>query len=145
MDNARDDVRAIEAAADLLVRGLNRADISSITDLVTDTTLLMPSARRTAKGKAAIEFWRNFAMANEGIQMLSTDMDTLMPGLVRDIGTLGVRRKQSGERAMLRYMALWQKGEAGWTLAAMTWNRDAAPAGRRGQGEGGQQAGGEDM
>ncbi len=142
MDNARDDVRAIEAAADTLVRGLNRADISSITDLMTETTLVMPSGRRTSKGNATIEFWRNFALANEGIQMLSTDMDTLAAGLVRDVGTLSLRRRQSGERSLFRYIVLWQKVDAGWTVATMTWNREAAPAGRRGQGGGGRQGGG---
>ena len=49
--NSREDVLAVEAATDLLVRGLNRADISSITDLVMETTLLLPPARRTTRGK----------------------------------------------------------------------------------------------
>lgn len=139
MANAKDDVLAVEAAADLLVRGLNRADISSITELVTETTLVLPPARRTAKGQAVIESWRNLAMGNEGFRIMSTDMDMLADGLVRDVGTLSMRPKQSGERAMFRYMVLWQKVGADWKVATMTWNREPPAGGRRGGGQGGGQ------
>lgn len=137
MPTARDDILAVEAAAELLVRGLNRADISSLTDLVTDATMVLPPARRTAKGEAAIECWRTLAMGNEGIAVLSTDMDTIAEGLVRDVGTLSMRQKQSGERNLFRYMMLWQRSGAAWTLATMTWNREAPAGGRRGGRPGG--------
>ena len=137
MATARDDILGVEAAAELLVRGLNRADISSLADLVTDATMVLPPARRTAKGEAAIECWRILAMGNEGIAILSTDMDTIAEGLVRDVGTLSMRQKQSGERNLFRYMMLWQKSGSAWTLATMTWNREAPAGGRRGSRPGG--------
>ncbi len=142
MDNQREDIRAIEAAADLLVRGLNRSDISSITALVTDGSLLLPPARPISKGQRVVEALRNLAMANEGVQMLSTDMDPLGDGVVRDVGSLSMRRKQSGERAMFRYILVWQKVGAAWTISTLTWNREPPAAGSRqvageqgGQGE----------
>ena len=143
MPTAREDALAVEAAADLLVRGLNRADISSVTDLVTDATMILPPARRTSKGQAVVEAWRTIAMGNEGIAILSTDMDTLAEGLVRDVGTLSMRLKQSGERSLFRYMMLWQKSGSAWTLVTMTWNREAPAAGRRGGGRPGGGGGGE--
>ncbi len=141
MDNQRDDIRAIEAAAELLVRGLNRSDISSITDLVTDTSLLLPPARPLSKGQRVVEALRNFALANEGLQMLSTDMEPLGEGVVRDNGTLSVRRKESGERAKFRYVLIWQKVGAAWTISTLTWNREPESGGRRqgGAGQGGGQ------
>lgn len=140
MTNSREDVLAIEAATDLLVRGLRRGDISSLADLVTDATLVLPAGRRTSKGRAVIEYWRNLAMANDGVQMLSTDVDTLAEGLVRDVGTLSMRAKRSEEQILFRYSMLWRKVGDAWTVATMTWNRDAAPGGRRRPG-GGQAAG----
>ena len=135
MDNQREDVRAIEAAAELLVRGLNRSDISSITDLVTDGSLLLPPARPLSKGQRVVEALRNFALANEGLQMLSTDMEPLGEGVVRDIGSLSVRRRESGERSMFRYILIWQKVGATWTISTLTWNREPQ-AGRRAGGAG---------
>ncbi len=146
MDTNRDDVRAIEAATDLLVRGLNRGDISSITDLVTETTMLLPPARRTSKGQRAVDALRNLAMANEGIAMMSTDMEPLAEGFVRDVGSLSLRLKESGERRMSRYSVLWQKVGTAWTIATLTWNREASPGGRGrqgGEGGGGQGGGGQ--
>ncbi len=137
MPTAREDVLAVEAAAELLVRGLNRGDISSVTDLVTDATMVLPPARRTSKGQAVVEAWRTLAMGNEGIAMLSTDMDTIAEGLVRDVGTLSMRLKQSGERSLFRYTMLWQKSGSAWTLVTMTWNREAPAGGRRGGRPGG--------
>lgn len=136
MANSREDVQAIEAATDALARGLSKADISSIADLATETTLVLPPGRRTSKGPAAVEFWRNLAMASEGVRMLSTDMDTLAGGMVRDVGTLSLRLKQSGEQRLFRYMVLWQKAGDAWTVATMTWNREAPVGGRRRQGGG---------
>lgn len=139
MANSREDVQAIEAATDVLVRGLSRADISSVADLATETTLVLPPGRRTAKGRAAVEFWRNLAMAGEGFRMLSTDMATLAEGLVRDVGTLSLRLKRSGEQRLFRYMVLWQKAGGAWTVATMTWNREPPAGGplRRGDEAGG--------
>ncbi len=139
MDIQRDDIRAIEAAADLLVRGLNRADISSISDLVTEDTLLLPPARRTSKGQRVIEALRNLALANEGVQMLSTDMASLGADLIRDVGSLSMRQKQSGERTMFRYLLLWHRVGDGWTIATLTWNREPPSGGRR---QGGAEQGG---
>lgn len=139
MDHQREDVRAIETATDVLVRGLNRSDISSITDLVTENSLLLPPARPTSKGQRAIEALRNFALANEGIQMLSTHLDGLGEGVMRDVGSLSVRRKESGERVMFRYILIWQKIGAAWTMSTLTWNREPAAGGRR---QGGAEQGG---
>ena len=121
----------IEAATDVLVRGLNRSDISSITDFVTEDSLLMPPARPMSKGPRVIEALRNFALANEGVQMLSTHMDGLGEGVIRDVGSLRVRRRESGERAMFRYILIWQRVGAAWTISTLTWNREPAAGGRR--------------
>ena len=125
MVNARDDIIAIEAAADLIVQALNRADISSLADLVTETTVMLGAGRRTARGRAALELLRNIAQGNEGFRLMSSRVDALAAGVVRDIGTLSMRRRRSGERNAFRYMMVWLQADAGWTLAAMTWNRDA--------------------
>lgn len=129
MPNAREDIVAIEAAADLLARGLSTGDISSLTDFVTDTTLVLPPARRTVKGQAVIEFWRNLATAMQSVRLLSTDIESIADGVVRDVGTLSMRPKQREERNFFRYLMLWQKVGDQWTLASMTWNRDAPAAG----------------
>jgi len=126
--NAREDIVAIEAAADLLARGLSTGDISSLTDFITDTTLVLPPARRTVKGQAVIEFWRNLATAMQSVRLLSTDIESIAEGVVRDVGTLSMRPKQREERNFFRYMMLWQKVGDQWTLASMAWNRDAPPA-----------------
>lgn len=133
MPNAREDMVAVEAAADLLVRGLGKADISSLTDLVTEVTTVLAPTRRTAKGKAVVEFWRNMAVGNEGIRMMSTDLDTVAEGVVRDVGTLSMRRKGAEQRDFFRYLLLWHKVGSEWKLAAMTWNRDAQASGGRSQ------------
>jgi len=127
--NAREDIVAIEAAADLLARGLSTGDISALTDFVTDTTLVLPPARRTVKGQAVVEFWRNLATAMQSVRLLSTDIESIAEGVVRDVGTLSLRPKQREERNFFRYMMLWQKVGDQWTLASMTWNRDAPAAG----------------
>jgi ketosteroid isomerase-like protein len=127
--NAREDIVAIEAAADLLARGLSTGDISALTDFVTDTTLVLPPARRTVKGQAVVEFWRNLATAMQSVRLLSTDIESIAEGVVRDTGTLSLRPKQREERNFFRYMMLWQKVGDQWTLASMTWNRDAPAAG----------------
>lgn len=129
MPNAREDIVAIEAAADLLARGLSTGDISALTDFVTDTTLVLPPARRTVKGQAVVEFWRNLATAMQSVRLLSTDIESIAEGVVRDTGTLSLRPKQREERNFFRYMMLWQKVGDQWTLASMTWNRDAPAAG----------------
>ncbi len=129
MPNAREDIVAIEAAADLLARGLSTGDISALTDFVTDTTLVLPPARRTVKGQAVVEFWRNLATAMQSVRLLSTDIESIAEGVVRDVGTLSLRPKQREERNFFRYMMLWQKVGDQWTLASMTWNRDAPAAG----------------
>ncbi len=131
MTISRDDILAVEAATDLLVKGLNRADISSITDLVMDTTLFLPPARRTARGQAVVEAWRNLATGQEGIGMMSTQMDTLAEGMIRDVGTLSLRMRQSGERTLFRYVMLWQKVGGDWKIATMSWNREATAGGRQ--------------
>jgi len=127
--NAREDIVAIEAAADLLARGLSTGDISSLTDFVTDTTLVLPPARRTVKGQAVIEFWRNLATAMQSVRLLSTDIESIAEGVVRDTGTLSLRPKQREERNFFRYLMVWQRVGDQWTLASMTWNRDAPAAG----------------
>ena len=121
--NAREDDMAIEAAADLLTEGLNRSDISSLTDLVTDQTVVMAPARATFRGRAVLEFWRHQALRSEGFRLLSTKLDPIGDGVVRDIGTLSLRPKM-GERVYFRYMILWHRVGPDWKLAAMTWNRD---------------------
>ena len=98
MPNAREDDMAIEATADLLAQGLNKADISSLTDLVTDKTVLLAPARNTAKGRAVIEFWRNMALQNSGIKLLSTELEVIADGVVRDLGTLS--RQRAGGRVL---------------------------------------------
>ncbi len=140
MPNARQDIVAIEAAADLLTRGLSTGDISSLTDFVTDTTLVLPPGRRTIKGQGVVEFWRSLATAMQSVRLLSTDIEPIAEGVVRDIGTLSLRPKQREERNFFRYMMLWQKVGDRWTLASMTWNRDAPAAGAGGisSGRGGQ-------
>ncbi len=140
MTNSRDDILAVEAATDLLVRGLNRADISSITDLVMETTLLLPPARRTSRGQAVIEAWRNLAMGQEGIGMMSTQMDTIAEGVIRDVGTLSMRLRQSGERTLFRYAMLWLRVGGDWKIATMSWNREATAGGRQRRGQGGDAA-----
>ncbi len=140
MPNAREDDIAIEAAADLLAEGLNKSDISSLTDLVTEQTIVMAPARATFKGRTVIEFWRNLALRNESFRLLSTNLEPIGEGVVRDIGTLSMRPKQ-GERTNFRYMIMWHRVGADWKLASMTWNRDAQAAGSgRGQ-QGGARAG----
>ena len=140
MTNSRDDILAVEAATDLLVRGLNRADISSITDLVMETTLLLPPARRTSRGQAVIEAWRNLAMGQEGIGMMSTQMDTIAEGVIRDVGTLSMRLRQSGERTLFRYGMLWLRVGGDWKIATMSWNREATAGGRQRRGQAGDAA-----
>ncbi len=140
MTNSRDDILAVEAATDLLVRGLNRADISSITDLVMETTLLLPPARRTSRGQAVIEAWRNLAMGQEGIGMMSTQMDTIAEGVIRDVGTLSMRLRQSGERTLFRYAILWLRVGGDWKIATMSWNREATAGGRQRRGQAGDAA-----
>ena len=148
MPNPREDDMAIEAAADLLAEGLNKSDISSLTDLVTEQTVVMPPARATFRGRSVLEFWRNMALRNGGIRLLSTHLDPIGDGVVRDIGTLSLRPRQ-GERISFRYLILWHRVGPHWKLASMTWNRDAqdtdagrgpsgvpqAGAGSRGGGE----------
>lgn len=136
MTNSREDVLAVEAAINLLVQGLNKADISSITDLVMDTTLLLPPARPTSRGQAVIKVWRNIAIGQEGIGMMSTQMDTIAEGVIRDVGTLSMRLRQSGERSLFRYAMLWQRVGHEWKLATMIWNREPAAGQRQGQGQG---------
>ena len=116
MPNAREDDMAIEAAADLLAEGLNKSDISSLTDLVTEQTVVMAPARATFKGRTVIEFWRNLALRNEGFRLLSTNLDPIGDGVVRDIGTLSMRPRK-GERTYFRYMILWHRVDAEWKLA----------------------------
>ena len=151
MPNAREDDIAIEAAADLLTEGLNKSDISSLTDLVTEQTIVMAPARTTFKGRTVIDFWRNLALRNESFRLLSTHLEPIGEGVVRDIGTLSMRPKK-GERTYFRYMIMWHRVGAEWKLASMTWNRDAqAAAPGRGQqggartGSGSQASGMEDM
>ena len=138
MPNAGENIVAVEAAADLLTRGLSTGDISSLADLVTDTTLVLPPARRTVKGQAVIEFWRNLATAVQSIRLLSTDLESITADVVRDVGTLSLRLKQREHRNFFRYVMIWQKVGDRWTLASMTWNRDAPAAGAGGSGRGGQ-------
>ena len=140
VQNAREDDLAIEAAADLLAEGLNKSDISSLTDLVTEQTIVMAPARATFQGRSVIEFLRNLALRNENFRLLSTKLDPIGEGVVRDIGTLSMRPRK-GERTYFRYMILWHRVGAEWKLASMTWNRDAqATAPSRGQ-HGGAKAG----
>ena len=127
MPNAREDDMAIEAAADLLAQGLNTSDISSLTDLVTELTVVMPPARATFRGRLVLEFWRNLALRNGGIRLLSTHLDPVGEGVVRDVGTLSMRPRQ-GDRIYFRYLILWQKVGSDWKLASMMWNRDALEA-----------------
>ncbi len=138
--NAREDDMAIEAAADLLTEGLNRSDISSLTDLVTEQTVVMAPARATFKGRAVLEFWRHQALRSEGFRLLSTSLDAIGDGVVRDIGTLSMRPKM-GERVYFRYMILWHRVGPEWKLASMMWNRDAQATtlgrGQQGVAEGG--------
>ncbi len=131
MPNAREDALTIEAAADLLTEGLNKSDISSLTDLVTEQTIVMPPARATFQGRMVLEFWRNFALRNRGIRLLSSHLDPIGDGVVRDIGILSLRPNQ-GERVNFRYLILWHKVGQDWKLASMTWNQDmrAADPGR---------------
>lgn len=136
MSSSRDDILSVEAATDLLVRGLNRADISSITDLVMATTLLLPPARRTSRRQAVIEAWGNLAMGQEGIGMMSTHMDTVAEGMIRDVGTLSMRLRQSGERNLFRYVVFWQRVGADPKLATMSWNREPPAGGRQKRGQG---------
>ena len=128
MPNAREDDMAIEAAADLLAQGLNSSDISSLTDLVTEQTVVMPPARATFRGPTVLEFWRNLALRNGGIRLLSTHLDAIGDRVVRDIGTLSMRPRQ-GERIYFRYLILWHRVGQDWKLACMTWNRDAQEPG----------------
>ncbi len=142
MPNAGENIVAVEAAADLLTRGLSNGDISSLSDLVTDTTLILPPARRTVKGQAVIEFWRNLATAVQSVRLLSTDLESITEDVVRDVGTLSLRLKQREQRNFFRYMMIWQKVGDRWTLASMTWNRDVPAAGAGGvSGRGGQGGG----
>ncbi|HEX4768421.1 MAG TPA: nuclear transport factor 2 family protein [Lichenihabitans sp.] len=139
MPASHDDIVWIENATASLADRLNQGDISSLSDLFDETTLLMPPARRTAKAAGATELLRNMAVGNEGIRLHSTQLEELGDGLVRDVGTLSLRRRQKPEERMnYRYLMVWRKSGAAWKLTTMMWNRSNTD-GASGQGRAGQQ------
>ena len=139
MPASHDDIVWIENATATLANRLNQGDVSSFSDLFDETTVLMPPARGTVKAAGAIELLRNFALRNEGIRLHSTELDELGEGLVRDVGTLSLRRRQKPEdRISYRYLMVWRKSGAAWKLTTMMWNR-STPNGAKGQGRAGRQ------
>lgn len=124
------DVVAIEQAGDVLITALNAGDISALSDFFAPNAILLPPARAAAKGEGLIPFLRNMALANEGLKLLSADMESLGPDAVRDTGTLSLRvKQQKGERTAFKYLMLWQRVGGTWKLSSLVWNR--APANRR--------------
>ncbi len=134
MPVSHDDIVWIDNAIANLASRLNQGDISSLSDLFDETAVLMPPARGTVKAAGATELLRNMAVSNEGIRLHSTQLEELGEGLVRDIGTLSLRRRQQPEERMnYRYLMVWRKSGAAWKLTTMMWNR-SAPNGARGKG-----------
>lgn len=124
------DVVAVEQAGDLLIRSINAGDISALSDLFAPNAIVLPPARAATQGQALVPFFRNMAMANEHLKMLSSDMQPMGPDAIRDVGTLSLRvKQQKGARIAYKYLMLWQRVGAAWKLSSMVWNR--APENRR--------------
>lgn len=136
-----EDLVRLEDATEKLQTALNRGDISALSDLFSSSAVILPPARNQAKGNSILEFLRNMALRNEGIRLLSKEMESFGDDLIRDLGTLSLRMKRErGDRIFYKYMMLWQKVGSEWKLSALMWNR--ALEGRN-PGQAGGQATGE--
>ena len=129
-----EDLVTIENASEKLATALNKGDISAISDMFSPNAVVLAPARNMAKGGSIMEFLRNMALQNEGVRLLSTEMEPFGENAVRDLGTLSLRiKRQKGERVFYKYMMLWQKVGSEWKLSTMIWNRAAMQKPNRAQ------------
>lgn len=123
------DVVDIERAGETFVRAINAGDISALSDFFAPKAVILPPARAAIQGANVATFLRNMAMQNEGLRMMSSDMEPLGPDAVRETGTLSMRVKQrKAERVAYKYLMIWQRQGPAWKLSSLVWNR--APADR---------------
>ena len=126
------DINSIDKAGEFLVRAINEGDISAVSGFFAPNAVLLPPGRPQSQGSAIPDFLRNMALQNQGVRLLSTEMEELAPDTVRDTGTLSMRvKRQRGERVFYKYLIVWQRVGADWKLSTMVWNR-AAPVNREG-------------
>lgn len=129
------DITAIEQLGERFADALNRGDVSSITGMLADDAMVIPTRRNPSKGANAIRrFLLSFAQQMQNVKLLPTDLDPLGADLAREVGTISFRvRGGTPSRVVGRYLFLWQRTDGGWKLATFIWNRTPpaaeAPAG----------------
>ncbi len=125
-----EDVVAIERAGEIFIKAINNGEISALSDFFAPNAMILPPGRGTVKGPSMAGFFSNMALQNEGLKLMSSDMEALGGDAVRDSGTLSMRVKQQrDERVAYKYLMLWHKIGTTWKLSSMMWNR--APQNRQ--------------
>ena len=137
MRASHEEIVAIEKAVETLAAALNKGDVSSLSGMIADSSVIIPPAHSIVKGQGVLDAWRNMVTRNEGFQLHSSELEKLGEDVIRGVGTLSLRRKQQPEeRVNYRYVMLWQKSDAAWKLDTMIWNRGMGSGGGKGGGQG---------